>query len=234
MRLLILALILLAACQPTVTTPLPTALPTTIPLEGSVTIDLPAAGTLIYSESVRISGTASGLPDDQFALVLTASEEQALARVTIPVEDGQWQIDLLHGYNDVPSEVIIAAYPLSDAQSDPYDLHIVAMAALEHRPEGTYGFLTLESTSLGGGIMPVRGIASGLGDAPLIVRLLTATGDLISETSVLIDDPSGVNEVPWTAELARNDYVGPAELLLLSASEEALDSQAVTIEAAAG
>jgi hypothetical protein len=154
--------------------------------------------------------------------------------MTVNVNEGYWQLDLLHGYSGVPSEVIIAAYPLGDSEAAPYDLRIVAMSSLEHRPEGSYAFLMLDSTILGGDIMPVNGIASGLGDTPLTLRLLNTEGDLISETRITIDDPSGINEIPWTAELARNDFTGPATLALYPDSDEALDSQPVTVEAAAG
>ncbi len=49
-----------------------------------------------------------------------------------------------------------------------------------------------------------------------------------------LEDPSGLNEVAWTAELARNDYVGPARLEMRDPQGEVLDSLDVTVSASAG
>ncbi len=125
---------------------------------------------------IHIGGTAAGLPDDRFTLTLTAPENQELARTSVTVNDGQWQLDLLHGYADVPSEVVIGAYPDDPAITDPYDLAIVVIGGLQYRPEGRYGHFTLDRTDMGGDLMPVSGFASGLGEDPLTLRLLSGSG----------------------------------------------------------
>jgi hypothetical protein len=202
-------------------------------LAGTVTITTPAEGTLIYSEVLRISGTAEGLPDGRFRLRLSATSDETLASRTVTVADSRWQVDLLHGYADVPSEVLIGAYPL-DSSSEAYDLVIIALGGLDYRPEGRYAAFTLATTTLGGDVMPVSGIASGFGESPLLLRLLDPAGDLISEASIFVDDPYHVNEIPWSTDLERNAYTGDALLELRDGAGQLLDSQDVTIEAAAG
>lgn len=231
--IVVVLIVLLNACRPT-QSPTQMAVTTAALPQGTVRIDDPAPGSVIYSEVVHISGTASGLPDERFVLVLTAPADQELARMTVLASEGQWQLDLLHGYNGVPSEVTVAAYPTESDSALPYDERIVAMAGLEYRPEGHYARLFQDQTTIGGDTMPIGGTASGLGDNQLTLRLLTPDGDLISEASISIHDPYGLNEIPWTADLGRNDYSGPALLELLDADAALLDEREVSVAAEAG
>ncbi len=205
-------------------------------LLGMVTINTPASGALIYAEVLQIAGTATGLPANQFLLTLVGPDEVELARSIISVNEGRWQVELPHTYQDVPIEVAITAKSPDPNISTPYAVGLIALGGLDYRPEGTYGYITFPpaGSSVGGDSVQVEGLASGLPDNRLAVRLRDTDLQIINEQIVSIYNPYFVDEMPWTAEVATNNYTGPASLEILQDNDTILSSITLNLETAAG
>jgi hypothetical protein len=184
---------------------------------------------------MRISGTAEGLPDSGFTLVVTANEVE-IARSRVLVHEAVWQVDLLHGYNGVTVETTIAALSSDPALTEAYDRTLIAVGGLAYRPDGSMARMTSNTNegTLGGDIIRVEGMASGLAQNQLVVRLLTPEDGLISESIISVNNPFVVDEMPWSADLSREEFTGAAVLELSDLSGQILESQSVTVESAAG
>jgi hypothetical protein len=218
MRKLLLAattLLMAAACSPG--TPAAPAPPTLPPLSGTVEIDFPQDGTVIYAESLYVSGSASGVPDNQFTLKLVNADDQTLNQATVQVDDsGKWQVELVHGVEGEPSEMAIFAVPSyadAPAGSD-YDIRSVVIASKDYRPEGVFGSILapFEGSSVGGDIIPVNGTVSGVFEGEFTLELTAEDGTLLDSQQVLAMNPNFIDEVPWSAEIATQGYTGQATI----------------------
>lgn len=230
-----LCLLLFAACVPTgqvTVAPSPTATVT-----GSVTIETPHEGTVIYSEVIYISGTAANVSDNQFDLVLIGPDEAVIASSTVQVSDGgTWEIELPHTYNDTPAEVIMTARARVAGINGDYDAVTIGLAGLDYRPEDTFASVTFppEGSTAGGEQFPVSGMVSGLTDQQLTVSLLAADGTALDSQTITIDHPYPLDDVPWTGELATAGYTGDATLQISTSDQQTLDSINIRIETTAG
>lgn len=218
----------------------PTPTPTQPAPRGQVEIQSPAEGTVIYAESMVVSGTAADLPPDGFHLRVVTAAEETLAETTIVPVDGRWQVEFPHGYSGDPTEVIIYALPVDSTAAGDYEAISVMISSAEFRPEGTFGTLLLpaDGSTIGGDTIEIIGTASGVFEGT--VQLVLETDEaIISEITLTLNNPSIIDEVPFTAELSIGAYDGPARIRLyvISAqdgSEITLDSVDVLIGEAAG
>jgi hypothetical protein len=230
LRFLLFSLCLTACSSESVT-----VTPQAAALTGTVQLIEPPAGAVIYAEVMRISGTAEGVPAGGFVLVVSANDAE-IARSRVLVSEGAWQIELLHGYRGDPVEASISAISPDPAVSEAYAHRLIALSSLAQRPAGAFARVTSNTHegTLGGDLIRIEGMASGLAENRLMLRLLTPEEDLISESSITVTNPFIVDEMPWSADLSRGDYTGPATLELRDAAGAVLSSQAVTVESAAG
>jgi hypothetical protein len=226
-------ILMLVGCRPG---PIATSTPTMPQLTGTVAIEAPITGALIYAEVIQLSGTAANLPDNQFALTLSGPDAIELARSTVQVVDGRWQIELPHSYQDVPIEVAITAGSTDPRIETPYDVVLVALAGLDYRPEGTYGSIIFptEGSTVGGDSLQVEGLTSGLIENRLNLRLLVNDEDLINDETITIQNPYFIDEMPWSAEISTDGYTGPAILQIVDSDDTVLAAINLTVETAAG
>lgn len=235
-----LLLLLAAACGPGQPEATPT--PTAPALTGSVAILLPASGAIIYSEVLNVSGTANSLPNNQFTLQLENIDGDTVNQSVITVaENGNWEVELTHGYSGEPSEFTILALPTNGATSDDYDAASVVIAGNSYRPEGTFGSIIspADGSTIGGDSVEVTGTASGLFENEFVLALVDSNGNEVSRQNVTVYNPNFIDDMPWTAELATAGYLGSATIraFAISArdgSEIPLDSVSVTVSDAAG
>jgi hypothetical protein len=243
MRQLIFALLtLLAACGPV--TPVATPMPTTPAVTGTVEIEYPPAGTVVYSEVLQLSGMAQGVPDNQFAIQLTGADEKSMGRATAQVNpDGTWTVEMVPGYTGEPMEVTILALPIYDGAppNSDYTISPIVLAGSSYRPEGVFGSVTLpsEGEQVGGDSIEVSGTASGVFENQFQVELRAPDGSVVTSQGVTLVNPYFADEVPWVIELATNGYTGPAEIRAFTnspsdGSEILLGSVNVTITQDAG
>jgi hypothetical protein len=208
---LALIIVLFAACTPADNNapPVPTA---TAGLSGSVDIVYPLDGSTVYAESLSLRGTAQGLANNTFTLEVVGVDDEIIARSSVTATDGQWAVE-----------------PESDLTSElRYDVGTVVLAGISYRPEGTFGSITspAPNSTVGGEIVPVNGLASGLFEGTLLVGMYGADGTEISRVVLTIGDQY-YNLVPWLAELPTNAYIGLAEIRAFY--EQASDGKPVII-----
>jgi hypothetical protein len=237
-------MMVIAACTPAASDPGTgelTVLSTEAPLPGSVEIEVPENGAIIYAETMFISGTASDLPDGGFQLeVVTASGEQ-LVETTVQPDDGSWQVELVHGYEGDPMEAQIFALPVDTTIQGEYDVETIAVSSQDNRPEGTFGSIISpgEGVTLGGDSIEVSGTASGLFENTLVVVLEDAEGSVLDEEILTITNPYFIDEMVWSATLETDGYTGEATIRAYyqdaqDGDEVTLDEVTFTLQVAAG
>ena len=234
MRILFVIVGLIAtACQPTV--PLATITPTLPALTGEVVIRTPPEGALLYAEVIHISGSAAGVPNNQFELTLTGPDTQSIASSTIRLAGDSWRIEMPHRYMGEPIEVTIAARPVDASISSAYDLVTIAIAGLEYRPAGAFGAITFpeDGMSTGGDQIPVAGTASGIINNQLTLTLLSAGGTTVDSQAISLDNAFLIDEMPWSAAVSTNSYTGEA-MLQLESEEQIIAISRLRIHNAAG
>jgi hypothetical protein len=221
--LLLTVLFVLVACAPATPAPqsegsirvsgVSTSLPTPITLEGHVDIVYPMSGSIIYSETLYLQGTAEELPEAGFLLQVIAPDDSVLAQSVIQSENGQWSVELAHTYTGDPTEVNIIAKSTDTTILGDYDIASIVIADVETRPEGVFGSVIVpsEGDTVGGDSIFVSGRGSGFFENSFVLVLETADdGEDISTAIVTMHNPYFVDDMIWEAELARNDFVGNA------------------------
>jgi hypothetical protein len=228
-------LLILCACNVT-----PQSTPTII---GGVDIVYPQDGSIIYAEQLFVSGTASDIPGDSFALQLIGPDGSIIGRYPVAMSAGEWQVELPHGYIGEPIEVNIFAVPQNgNLPSDvDYDVATIVLAGQTYRPDGAFGSIVspTEDSTMGGDTFEVRGTVSGVFENTFTLSLISADNSTIDSKPVTVFNPYFTDEVPWTAELMTNGYTGAAEIRALyfspaDGSEIVLAVVQVTIQEAAG
>jgi hypothetical protein len=235
--LFVVFMLLMAACSP----------PTANVNGGSVTIRLedqyilmenPADGTVIYSELLYASGVVQREARSGFRLALVDAAEQTIAETVIyPDEHATWRVELPHTYQGEPSEMTLLGLPLDAESEQVYSSTSLIIAGLQYRPEGTFGSIRLPSDGMtvGGESILVEGTLSGLGDIPVRIKLMRPD-DLQPLDSVEVgsSSPFVLDETPWRVALSTAFYIGPAQLVLVSDTDEVLAEIDITITEAAG
>jgi len=225
---------MLTSCTASVETPVT---PTPI---ASVNFDTPQMGTIIYSDTIYASGTATGLNEDFILRVISADQEK-IAEVIVSPEGGTWEIQIPHSYTGDPTEITLIALPFTSDDITSADLGVTAvvLSPTEVRPDGIYGLILQPTSSevVGGEQIPVFGVISGLTGETLVVSLVA--GDRILSTQELrFEYPNPLDEIPWMADLSTSARTGSAMLSLSYTDSEGrstlLDSVDIVLSEAAG
>jgi hypothetical protein len=217
--LFLMALFFLAACAPSVVVTPTAPVSAVTPAPSSVVnFSYPPEGTIVYADKVYLSGTAQNITT--FHLQLIGTDKNVLARATVQVKDGQWQVEVPHTYMGEPTEVTIFALPADDAaEGSEYGVTTIALAGKTYRPEGTFGQITdpAAGSAVGGDSIQVSGSASGVFENTFTLALMN--GDrVIDQQTVTMINPYFVDDVPWSAELKTNGYTGPVQLVAYAIS----------------
>lgn len=231
------SIVFLAACgMPNIPAETPT--PTVPPLIGDVTIDQPESGSIIYAETMLLSGTASDVPAEGFLLRLTINEE-TIVESTIQPEDGVWSVQWVHQYTGEPTEATLTALSPNPLVQAEYITSLIVLSSVAHRPEGVFGRLLFPNDEevLGGDQLEVRGTASGIPDNTLTVVLENSEG-IISQQTAIIDNPFFIDEMIWSADLTVTGETGPATIRVYytdeSGEEVLLDEVDIMLSMVAG
>ncbi len=242
--MLLIVIALLTACRSAAAPTAPAAVTLELSpaaLTGSIEIQTPQQGSVIYSELITVSGIAADLPGDAFALTLTGPDGEHLTGATLRGASGSWHIELAHTYTGEPLEITVTAHPLDPTVTGEYAQQTIALAGLNYRPQGIFGSFNLpvDGSTVGGEFLLVTGMASGVPAHALTVDLIAEDGQIISRTAAFTTNPYLIDDMPFTAELALQNHIGPATIQLgaLNTTDNtitALDSVGVNIDTAAG
>lgn len=206
----VLALLLAAACTPT-----PSATQPTDTFETFVTIESPRIGTVIYSGTIYVAGTTNESMNDAFQIEVITGNSDVIARSIVTPIDGQWDVQLPHAYTGDPTEITIIASVSDGETSAELDLASAVLSPIGNRPDGIYGWILQPANgdTAGGEQIPVFGVVSGPGMQEIIVTL--GMGDEeISRTSLAIDYPNKLDEIPWQLDLLTDNRTGPVQITL--------------------
>lgn len=209
-----LILITLVACAP-VQEGAVTIMPTQASLEGNVNITHPISGSIIYTESLFLQGTASNIPAEGFRIQLIAPDDSILAETIVQSEGETWQVEIVHEYNGEPIETIIIARSLDNAVLEDYDIESIVISSSEYRPEGTFGAIITptSNTTVGGDQIPIIGRGSGFFEGTFILALEEADdGAEISQLVVTMFNPYFLDDMIWEVDLPTNGFTGHAVL----------------------
>jgi len=180
---------------------------------SSVTIEYPRNGSIIYGETLHISGTA-GENASTFRLSVADIEGNTLAETTLDAEAGTWNVELPHGYSGDPTEVTLKALPTTpDENTTAYDTRVILLTDISHRQEGVFGSLLFPTngTQVGGEMLQVSGRISGT-DA-ITVEWHDDSNTVRESLTVPVTNPNLLDDVPWQAELTFGNYTGQAIIL---------------------
>ncbi|MDQ7027342.1 MAG: hypothetical protein Q9P01_08290 [Anaerolineae bacterium] len=212
--LIILLNLILAACQSTPQQGEVTVLPTVPTIQGTVNITTPANGSIIYAESLWLAGESDNVPDDGFKIRVVTAEDELLAETTVQPQNGQWLIELVHGYTGDPTEVLVYALPVDERITQDYDIATILISSLEQRPEGVFGQILSpqNNDTPGGDEILVVGSASGVFENQFTLAMFQPDGTEISSVGVTMTNPYFVDDMVWEASLPTNGYTGPATI----------------------
>jgi hypothetical protein len=215
----ILFLIALAGCSVG-------AAPTPTPVPGSVTFRFPQSGAFIYAPTLYFAGQAENLPGNQFHLTAVTASDENIVDTMITVENGQWTYEIPNPHTGDPIEVSINAMTTGGVE---LDSESIVLATEAQRPEGVFGTIIspIEGETVGGESIPVSGTASGLFEGTMNLGLETPEGEEVSGIVITVENPGMMDEVPWQADLATNNYRGPA--VLRAYYHSAKDGSVVTL-----
>jgi len=230
--LILLLPVLLAACaagdsgQPT---------PTTAPFTSDVTVVQPQAGTVIYAEAVRVSGTVNGEAAQTLRIVLVDADAEILASSILDAAPGEWSVELPHGYQGEPAAIDLLVQPNGEDTGADYARIPLTFADITHRPDGAFASIRFpsEGDALGGDTVLVEGSVSGV--RAITVTLLDANDEIIDAREIDLSHEFAVDEVPWQVELSPGGYAGAARVEVLSNDDgSVLAAVTVTLDLAAG
>ena len=240
-------MLLLSACAGAANTTNNTPVPTIPVLVGQADILTPATGSIIYSETLTISGTANDLPPEGFTVRVITAQDDLLAETTLRTADldaGRWSLQIAHGYVGQPTEISVLAAAANPVIPGRYDVSSVLLLPLSERPEGVFGSIRFPASDavVGGDSIQVEGTLSGVADGRFTLALYERAGDLISEQPVVLDGYTALDEGVWTATVQTNSYVGPAVLRMTTPQQGTnggetplmLDELALMLSLAAG
>ncbi len=216
--------------------------PTTETLEGTVEIEFPMSGAIIYAETLFIHGTSSDIPEAGFQIQLLNPDDSIISEADIqPEENGSWSIEIVHEYSGDPTEVTVIAKPSSSDSSLDYDIESILLSTLENRPEGVFGSILspADDSAVGGDFILISGRASGLFENMFGLILENSEGEIITEMGISLNNPNFIDDMLWEAELPRNDFIGNATIRIVYQDMESgemveMDSVDVVVSAVAG
>src|SRR5690606_12946870 len=144
-------MVILAACTPQGKT-------------GTIRLDSPPDGAIVYSSALTVAGEAQGVNSGGFIVTVTDEAGEVIARRSAPERDSAFSFEMIHGYSGVPAPALLTVTAADAPDDPPYVTRTFTLAALQHRPEGAYSdVLTPQmGDEIGGDEIEVRGRASGL------------------------------------------------------------------------
>lgn len=238
---LLLTVFIAIGCSATPTEQGEVVAPTPAELIGFVDILFPVSGSIIYAETILLEGSATDLPDEGFELVLITPDDAIVAQTTLQPIGDTWSVELVPAYTGDPTELTVVARPVGGDDSRDYDIESVLLSSLAQRPEGVFGSILVPQAdaSVGGDTIPISGRGSGFFENTFVLILEDSDGVVLSETPITMRNPYFVDEMPWEAEIPRNDYVGMATLRMVYQDAESgemitIDSIEVEVTAIAG
>jgi len=219
-------------------TPTEPPAPTQPPLIGAVDITSPKLGSVIYAETLYVSGTIQGV--DVFKLHIETLTGEILFDGEITGIDGHWNKEIVHDYTGEPIEAIIQAKSTDSRVSLQYDELPILIASVVYREEGIFGLVLspTEQQSVGGDSLQIEGTASGIPDNRLAIMLRHDEG-LVDKQVIILDNPYRIDARTWSADLLTNGYLGTAFIDIAytdpeTNSEHILDTISIIIGSAAG
>lgn len=229
-------LLFLSACG--ANEPATTPVPTQPALEGSVQITSPQLGSIIYAETLAITGIIEDV--DTFQLQIETLDGETLFDGEIATTGGTWSREIIHGYAGEPIEAIMRAKSTHNSISNPYVEIPILLSSLTYREEGILGQILspTESQSVGGDSIEIMGTSSGILDNRLTIMLRHDEG-LLDKQIIVLDNPYLIDERVWTVSLLTNGYVGNATVEIAytdseTESEQPLDTISIIIGSVAG
>jgi hypothetical protein len=234
----LLTIITLVSACGTDNTPAEPPVPTEPPLIGGVDITSPKLGSVIYAETLFVTGTIEGV--DAFRLHISTLNGDILFDGSISGVDGHWSREIVHNYNGEPVEAIILAKSTDSRVSLQYDERPILIASASYREDGLMGLILFptEQQSVGGDSIQIEGTASGIPDNRLSISLRHDEG-LIDKQVIILDNPYRIDARTWSGDLLTNNYQGIATIDIAytdpeTNTEQIIDSITVTIGSAAG
>lgn len=221
--ILLWIVVILAACAPQGKT-------------GTITLDSPPDGAIIYSSALTVAGTAQGINSGGFIVTLADASGAVIARHNAAERDTTFSFEMIHGYNGEPVPVLLKV-TAADAPDDPaYVTRAVTLAAMDHRPEGVYiDVLTPQmGDETGGDEIDVRGRASGLESRAFSVELIGGDGVLVDAVEVLLPPGYIADDLPWQAALNPGEATGSAIVRVIGSDGTEYALIPVVLSSAAG
>jgi hypothetical protein len=221
--LLLWVVVILAACAPQGKT-------------GTVTLDSPPDGAIVYSSALTVAGTTQGVNNGGFVAILTDASGAVIARHNAPERDSDFSFEMIHGYSGQPTTVTLTVIAADAPDDPPYLTRSVTLAALAHRPEGVYvDVLTPQmGDEIGGDEFDVRGRSSGLEDRAFMVELVGGDGAVIDAVEVVLPPGYVTDDLPWQAVIDPGEATGSAIVRVIGRDGTEYGLVPVVLSAAAG
>lgn len=221
--LLLWVVVMLAGCAPQGKT-------------GTITLDSPPDGAIIYASALTVAGTAQGINSGGFIATVTDAAGEVIARHNAPERDTNFSFELIHGYNGEPAPVTLTVTAADAPDDPPYVTRMVTLAALDHRPEGIYvDMLTPQmGDEIGGDEIDVRGRVSGLEARAFVVELVGGDGAVIDSVEVVLPQGYLTDDLPWQAAIDPGEATGSAILRVVGRDGTQYALVPVVLSAAAG
>lgn len=203
---------------------------------GTITLDSPPDGAIIYSSALTVAGTAQGVNSGGFIVAVADASGAVIARHNAPERDAAFSFEMIHGYNGEPAPVTLKV-TAADAPDDPaYLTRAFTLAGMEHRPEGVFvDVLTPQmGDEIGGDEIDVRGRASGLEDRAFTVELVGGDGAVIDSAEVVLPPGYIADDLPWQAVLNPGETTGSAIVRVVDSDGTEYGLVPVVLSSAAG
>ena len=191
-----------------------TNIPTSTPLSCPLSLFYPTDGTVIYAETLHVSGV--GFVGIEITVQVVDIDSAIIIDSEVLVDDkGQWEIDLQYDTREKPVEVTVLALANQGTKDKScQDSTTVILAGPSYRPDGVFGTIHSppEGSTVGGDLLEIKGTVSGITENTFWLEIVDEDGLVIDHTVVTVSNPNHEDEIPWTAEIATNRYVGTATI----------------------
>lgn len=214
------------------------SLPTLAPTPTSpplLEITSPQTGTVIYADTINISGTSPNTNQTVMVELLGPEDDQLAQASTSSDVAGTWQITLNHGYTGDPIEVLLRIVAPAAVQIQGRAQIGLVLNTTEARPiEAQISIISpIAASIVGGDVFEVTGTAISIAQGTFTVRLMSTADEIISQSAVMVPESNMENLLPWSTELTTEGYVGPAAVIVLLADTR-IAEVAIEVGGAAG
>lgn len=204
-----------------------------------VTLETPAAGTVVYTSTLTVSGQTEGVASAVMVWVQPVQTTPTFTGYTdvAPVVDGRFSVQFIPAYDGPPLEMVVRVYAMNDEQrATPKAESQFILASVAERPEGTYVDVLTPQTSdeVGGDEIGVSGRASGVPDETLIVTLTDSNGVTIDTQTIQLPVTNALDDVPWAVGLKPGATIGNAVIRVSGTDGTLYHTIPVIVSTAAG